>query len=454
MHKFYRKITLLSIILILTVISCKSKSAQNGDQEPKAIDLKINYAPINAENKQHWTDIVGTFYNSIMKPKLNGQFLVAKNGQILFEAYNGKENLYKDSSKNMNEHSAIHLASVSKTFTGGATLLLEQQGKLKLDDAVAKYLPTFPYKDVTIKMLLNHRAGLPDYTHLLWDWGWPKHAKATNTDILNYMVKANALQIFKTNTRFDYCNTNYVMLALVIEAASKKSYSDYLQHNIFKPLGMNDTYVFQAKDTATAIPSYDRRKRIYEYNELDLTYGDKNIYSTVRDLYKWDQAWYTDQLIDTAHRTQAYSGYSFEKPGVKNYGLGWRMLNFTPEQKIIFHNGWWHGNNNAFIRLFQDSAVFICLGNVNAQSNYAPMQLSYLFGNYPFEYSDDEKKDTADAAKEKLLIQLKAKADSLKLVSKPILPKPKKDSTAKKDTTKMILNDKKKKDSLTEKKKQ
>jgi CubicO group peptidase (beta-lactamase class C family) len=448
----YKKTISSYIILLfsLTLISCKNKKKVLSSDEIETISYTIPYQKINEADKQNWKKIIEQFYNGIMKPKLNGQFLVAKNGEILYEAYNGNEFLKKDSSKPMNEHSAIHLASTSKTLTAGAILLLSQQKKLHLDDTVSKYLTQFPYKDVTIKMLLNHRAGLPDYTHLLWDWGWPKNAKASNNDVLNYMVSAKALQVFKTNTMFDYCNTNYVMLALLVEKISGLSFPKFMQKHIFKPLQMNDSYVFEPKDTATAIISYDRRFRPYEYNELDLTYGDKNIYSTVKDLLKWDQVWYTNKLIDDEHKALAFTAYSNEKPGVKNYGLGWRMNIYDNEKKIVFHNGWWHGNNNAFIRLFQDSATFICLGNVNAQSNYAPMELSGLFGDYPFGHEKEDKTDTTGQAQLLLMNVLKQKVDSLKLITKPV-QKQKKDSSNKKiDTSKMILQDekKKKKDSV------
>ena len=437
MTKLGIKLCIYSTALLLT-LACKNKTNGQGKRNINSIDtlnININYTKPTDANIAKWGSIISNFYDTVIAKKLNGQMLVAKNGVILFEKYIGTENLQNPISKPINEHSAIHLASVSKTFTAGAILLLQQQGKLTINDYVSKYLTTFPYPTVTIKMLLNHRAGLPNYVHQLQAWGYTSTEMATNYDILNYMVSSKAALLYKPDTKFLYCNTNYAMLALIIEKISGLTYPEYLRTNIFVPLRMNDTYVFTPNDTTTAILSYDYKNRKYPYVNLDGVYGDKNVYSTVRDLYKWDQALYSNQLLNTDSKESAYSGYSFEKKGIKNYGLGWRMFNFENGKKFVFHNGWWHGNNNSFLRLIQDSATIICLGNKYSKSNYSVMQLGYLFGDYEMVY-DNEEKDTAKAHEVTALYQLKLRADSLRQVKKITL---KKDSLPKKkDTLKMI----------------
>jgi CubicO group peptidase (beta-lactamase class C family) len=105
--------------------------------------------------------------------------------------------------------------------------------------------------------------------------------------------------------------------------------------------------------------------------------GDKGIYSSVRDLYKWDQALYSGKLIKQSTLEEAFKPYSFEKPGVKNYGLGWRMLNYPDGVKIIYHNGWWHGNNTCFYRFIQDNFTIIVLGNKFNKSIYRQPQQIY-----------------------------------------------------------------------------
>jgi CubicO group peptidase (beta-lactamase class C family) len=425
-----RILTSTTVFLFL-LLSCKQKAtiAQNKDSPIVTIPININYSPISNDEKQHWESIIQSFYDNFLSKKLNGQILIAKNGQILFEKYVGKEWYGRDSSRPMNEHSSLHLASSSKPFTASAILLLQQQGKLNINDSVVKYLPTFPYPNITIKMLLNHRSGLLNYLHNLANWGWKTTQMISNEELLGLLASNKPVLNFPSDTKFSYSNTNYALLALIIEKVSGKSFKEFMYRNIFGPLQMNDTYVFEPKDTATAIPSFYANGRIYPYENLDRTYGDKNIYSTVRDMYKWDQALYTDKILSEETKQMAYQGYSNEKAGMKNYGYGWRMFDFPNQKKIILHNGWWHCNRNAFIRLIQDSATIICLGNNNNYGNYSVMQLSYLFGDYPFEYEVEEGKDTAKMSEQILLQQLKLRADSLKNLKKIPLP-----ITTKKDT--------------------
>jgi CubicO group peptidase (beta-lactamase class C family) len=338
----------------------------------------------------------------------------------------------------MNAHSSIHLASVTKTFTAMAILKLQEMGRLNINDSVSQYLPGFPYPQVSIAMLLNHRSGLPNYVHQLTTWGWPENRMATNHDLLQLLIQVKPPMAFAPNTRFAYCNTNYAVLALVIEKAGGLPYPQWLKRHLFDPAGMLDTYVFQPADTLRALPSYDWKRRLIPFNYLDGIYGDKNIYSTVRDLYKWDQLLYSNTFLSQASLHAAYTPYSFEKPGIKNYGLGWRMYLFPNNKKIIFHNGWWHGNNTAFQRLVQDSATIICLGSQFSRTNYSVLQLSYLFGDYPFEIEAEEGADsTQQAAADSLLLKtIRLRADTSRFRKKTVPPakKPTPPDSLKKET--------------------
>ena len=112
---------------------------------------------------------------------------------------------------------------------------------------------------------------------------------------------------------------------------------------------------------------------------LDTNFGDKNIYSTPSDLLKWDQALYTDKLFSKATLDEAYTPYSNEKAGVRNYGLGWRMNVYPDGKKVIYHNGWWHGNNNVFIRMIRDSVTIIVLGNKYNPLIYQSKEIANVF---------------------------------------------------------------------------
>lgn len=264
-----------------------------------------------------------------------------------------------------------------------AVLKLAEEGRLTIEDSVSKHLTAFPCEGVTIKTLLNHRSGLPNYVHYMEKLGWDKRKLITNQDVLDFIVERHKdIAIGAPDRRFSYSNTNYALLALIIEKASGMFYGDYLKQTFFTPLGMKDTYVFTPADSAKSLPSFFYNGRQYAFDFLDLVYGDKNVYSTVRDLLKWDQALHSAQLFKKETLNAAYAGYSFERPGINNYGLGWRMFLLRNGKKFIYHNGWWHGNRTAFYRLLDENVTIIALCNNDSKKVYSSKKLADMFGNY------------------------------------------------------------------------
>jgi CubicO group peptidase (beta-lactamase class C family) len=175
---------------------------------------------------------------------------------------------------------------------------------------------------------------------------------------------------------------------------------------------MNDTYVFSMKkDSAGAMPSYNWRGRQEGYTFLDEGFGDKNIYSTPRDLLKWDQSLYTNQIFTKETLEAAFAPYSNEKAGTRNYGYGWRMNIYPNGRKIIYHNGWWHGNNTVLMRLIQDSATIIILGNKYNRAIYDAKKMVNIFE--PYFITDEE--DKGDNLKE-------ADSSSISSNQKQIIP--------------------------------
>jgi CubicO group peptidase (beta-lactamase class C family) len=315
-------------------------------------------------------DAAQSFYQGTLLPSgFNGGILVAHRGRIVFESYAGRERL--DTGDPMDTSSALHLASVSKTFTAMAVLKLQEQGRLDIGDSVARHLPGFPYPDVRIVDLLNHRSGIPNYVHFMESLGWDTQRVLTNRDLLDFITRnRQRIPVQKPDRYFEYSNTNYALLALVIEQAGGMSYAEYLRQHIFRPTGMNNTYVFSMDKADYAIPSFDHRGRPERITWLDAVYGDKNIYSTPRDLLRWDRALADHRLFRAESLEAAFKPYSHERPGVRNYGLGWRLLRFPQGSRLIFHNGWWHGNNTVFGRMPDDSATVIVLGNRYNRSIY------------------------------------------------------------------------------------
>lgn len=378
-----KKRTLILLTLFIWTGCISPSNDSNGD---KRDNIKVNVQSISGKVKDpkilEIMNQTRAFYEMYLQnTQFNGGMIVAKNGLIVFEKYDGLHSF--ESKKTNDQNSPFHLASISKTFTGMAICKLWEEGKLQLDDEVKKYLTNFNFPGITIRNLASHRSGLPNYVYVLPETYRGKKIPISNTDILEFLNKNKAtLTIGTPNKNFVYCNTNYALLALVIEKVTNLSYPEYLKKTFFEPLGMNNTFVCTSKMDQDENPSYNVNGFREAFTYLDLVYGDKNIYSTPRDLLKWDIALSNGSLFKPETLAAAYSGYSFEKKGVKNYGIGWRLYLYPNNRKIIYHNGWWHGNNTVFARLVNDSATIIILGNKFNKNIYESQKMYSIFGLY------------------------------------------------------------------------
>lgn len=388
-QRFHPFITVLFFIYVIFVISGCSRKTKQHTQKPNTYQIDemiVTKTEFDSLHKlcQNWFD------SSLSKKGFNGGIIVAKHGQIIFEKYQGT--VHPNLNDSINENTIFHIASTSKTFTSGIVLKLWQDKRLNIDTLYSAYFPDFNYPGVTIRSLLNHRSGLPNYLHFIDKLGYDSKKMLTNDDILHILItrKSELTDIEKPNTKFNYCNTNYVLLALLIEKITQYKYPDYIKKTIFDPLGMSSSFVFVPDSLHKITPSYDSKLIEFALTNLDQTYGDKNIYSTPRDLLKWDRLLSSNQFLSKETLAEAYKPYSNEKKGIKNYGLGWRMYNFPTGEKIIFHNGWWHGNNAVFIRLIKEDATIILLGNKFNKAIYSAKNISDLLNpSYRFNDSED-----------------------------------------------------------------
>lgn len=384
---FVRKRTFFYIAALVLLSGCGASSAKKKTTEAENDGAIVN--PLSKAEADLYHDIAEDFYDSSLKRTgFNGAMLVAKKGQIVFEAYNGVERL--KGRDTITAATPFHIASTTKTFTAMAILKLAEEGKLNINDSLQKFFPQFPYEGMTVKTLLSQRSGLPNYAYYLEDVKWDKKIKITNEDVLQTLITYKPSLQNPANRRFNYSNTNFVLLALIIERVSGKLYGDYLQEVFFTPLQMTSTKVFNRNDSATVTPSYMWNGVQEAFTWLDVTYGDKNIYSTVTDLLKWDQALYGNKLFKQSTLDSAFQPYSFEKPGIHNYGLGWRMYTLANDKKIIYHNGWWHGNNSTFYRVLPDSLTIIILGNKMNRNIYRVKPLIEALSPLKFSYEEEE----------------------------------------------------------------
>jgi CubicO group peptidase (beta-lactamase class C family) len=381
---------IVTTFLSLFFIACHSNSqpvaARTNDgkfhEAPvKTVPVTLMYDTTSAEHR----DIImqlDKYYRKQVQAGFNGSVLIGFNGKIIYERYFGYGN--KERKMPLATNSSSQLASVSKTFTGAAILYLYDHKYLDINDPVQKYLKEFPYPNITLKMLLDHRSGLPDYTRWVPLYNHDMNTPVTNEQMLALMAAKKPSLESRPNTRFKYCNTNFAVLARIVEKVTEMSYADFMTKYIFQPLGMVNTFVYNpAKGLpGNATISYKRNWRREPDMFADGVYGDKGIYSTPEDMYRWDQSFYQKKLLSNETIELAYGPCSFERPGIKNYGLGWRMLCYANGNKVIYHNGWWHGNNTSFYRFIKENMTIIVLGNrfTNTIYHQAPAIYSIVKG--------------------------------------------------------------------------
>lgn len=363
----------LSIIKLYTLLgtvflfACQSASDKTAHAKLPRMDnefskVNLDFSDTTTLEAQKIIHSLDSFYAIQTRLGFNGSVLVGYEGKVLYKRHLG----YANKSKNilLSPQSSSQLASTSKPFTATAILWLHQNKYLDINKPVKEYLPTFPYETITVKMLLNHRSGLPDYLKFAGKY-WGHSTPRTNDDLLDLFARVKPALNSRVDARFEYCNSNYAILASILESVTKMPYPKFMKEFIFEPLGMKNTFVYDPN-------GYKPEKMAISYKAnwtpepdmfADGIYGDKNIYSTVEDLYRWDQSFYHNTLLNNATQDLAYTGCSFEKPGVKNYGLGWRMMTYPDGYKMVFHNGWWHGNNTIFYRFIKDNFTIIVLGN-------------------------------------------------------------------------------------------
>ena len=391
------------------------------------VDNVFKGEKLKLENQQKIVNSLNQYYENIWNSAdMSGGVLVAHGDNILLEKYKGfgREN----NQMPINKDTPLHLASISKPITAMAVLKLVEAKKISLEQKVKSIFPNFPYPDVTIQHLLTHRSGLPKYEHFLEENDIkPKNQYFTNQEIFDIVAKHKPELARQTDTGFMYNNFNYAILALIIEKITGQTYPEAMKEMVFAPLKMKNTFVFEEKHINSASQSfYQRSSKLYPLDQYDLIYGDKNIYTTPRDLFNFSKALFSKDFLPKELMEKIFEPYSNEKKGVNNYGLGFRLKIFDEGKKLTYHNGWWHGSNTVFIHLRESKTTIIALSNKYSRKIYGTMLLSTLFEDFPFDIDkvvnpDAETADSANAfaedtekAKAPKKKPKKTSADSLK----------------------------------------
>lgn len=333
---------------------------------PKPEDVEGIKKAIHADQKAWQMDTI--FEKKVRKEGFNGNVLVAQKGVIIYKKSFGLASFGGKNKDSLKLDSKFQLASMSKTFTAVAVLKLVEGGKLKLDDSVQKFIPDFPYHGIDIKMLLSHRSGLPYYAYAFDDSVRKVRTPPDNNQILKWFAQSRPKPYNVPGRSFAYNNSNYMVLASIVERVTGMPFDQYLKMAIFDPLGMKNTYLSTTKNDSININrtyGYEGRRKI-SVDYYDSVIGDKGIYSTIDDLFRWYKGLNSDCLLAKKTIKEAWEPRSFERKGLKNYGYGFRMIlkdEDSKRAKYVYHNGWWKGYSTLFWFNPKEDYVVIILGN-------------------------------------------------------------------------------------------
>ena len=315
-----------------------------------------------------------TFFKKLQQTMgFNGAVLIAQYGKIIYKKSFGYANYFTKSP--INTHTHFQLASVSKQFTAVAIMQLKEKNLLNYDDPIYKHIPGFPYdSSLTIRSLLTHRSGLSDYAYNM-DKIYDKKIPLTNQKVVEMMIRLKPHIDYRPNARFSYNNTNYMLLAYIVEKLSGQNFREYLKKNVFEPAGMVETFVYDPMHPEmlkTAATGYVPRRGgpvVSDFNHLDGVTGDKGIYSTVEDLHHWDMALNEEKLVSFQTLEEAFTPqHTQPKVLPKNYGFGWRITQLDTGDWLTYHTGWWHGFKNYYLHNPKDNSAIIILGNMAGHS--------------------------------------------------------------------------------------
>jgi CubicO group peptidase (beta-lactamase class C family) len=262
---------------------------------------------------------------------------------------------------------------VSKQFTAMTIMMVKEKGLLHYDDLVEKYI-NIPYKGMTIRQLLTHTSGLPDYQAIM-DSYWDKSKVADNDDIINYLNKYAPPKLFEPGEKYLYSNTGYVLLASILEKVSGRDFIEFCNTEIFNKLKMNHTAIRSLQEKAKIknfaighvfVPERNDYIRADSFPSSNYTIwlgnrkGPGRISSTADDLLKWDQALYTNYLLSQTTLEEAFTPMLLNNGAISNYGFGWDLI---PEHNIVWHNGDNPGYKTLIIRFLKTKTTLIVLCN-------------------------------------------------------------------------------------------
>ena len=347
-----------SIIVLMFLLSCQPAHRTNQ-----------NTLAVNLDN----------IFDTV--PDFSGVVLIAENGIPVYHKAFGHA-LFNTQTA-LDTTAVFELASGSKQFTAMIIMMLQEERKLDFDDPLDKYIPGLPYPGITIRHLLNHTSGLPDYQAVM-DAHWDKSKVAGNEDNIRYLIEYHPGQNFKAGEKYDYSNTGYMLLASVAERVSGKDFIDLCEQRIFSPLNMRNTDI-RTKQNKTTVENMawghlfvpEKNAYIHADSFPDFNYsiwlgnrkGPGRVSGTAADLLKWDRALYREEMIKNETLREAFSPARLNDGTTSAYGFGWMLADHPQLGKKVFHTGDNPGYKTIFARYVDVDKTLILLCN-NAHKDF------------------------------------------------------------------------------------
>lgn len=301
------------------------------------------------------------------RDQLYGCALLSQDGQILREFCHGYENFRED--QPLHKQSSFNLASVSKQFFAIGIMMLKQDGLITYDDPVSLHLADFPYRNITIRHLLTHTSGLPEYFEPA-SRHFPLNHTISSQDILSLFKAKKPPLDFQAGDRWAYCNTNYVFLALILEKDAGQPIEKFMAERIFKPFKLHNTYVYhlnlpsQPSHRVIGYRVINQHRYLNDLTHIDGVYGDGNIYSTPHDLNVWLQGLIQGEVIPLSEMEEAWTSVKLNDGSTYPYGFGW----FIDGPGLMSHTGSWVGFRNLIrVDRVNKTVLTICSNNTSSE---------------------------------------------------------------------------------------
>ncbi len=310
--------------------------------------------------KQEKIDLV---LSHLQKKNLfNGNVLISEQGTILLKKSYGLADFRTKTL--LTPQSTFRIGAISKSFTAMAVLILVQKNKLSLEDSLYRFYPAVPYPNVTIRQLLTHTSGIPDYLSYFYTQSSELMTYARNRNVIAWLENEQLPPNFASANAWEYSYTNYVLLAGIVEKISQQPFRQFLMKEIFQPLGLKNTFLPKYHETFEhpnrVVGFQNDKKTLFDDNFLNKIYGSNGIYASAEDLMLWNLAWHNQALVTEAVLQEAFRPVKLQSGAAQPYGFSWHI---QPAQEGFYQVGSWLGFKGILLYQPASQTVLILLSN-------------------------------------------------------------------------------------------